>query len=97
LRRSLIAVLLEQFKKVKESAKQLQTTGRNDNSAEEEENVSSFLHLSYNAASYRFLVIVQVDLDCEMSVLAAGISIGLVVLGNGGPDIRYTALQTQLR
>jgi hypothetical protein len=40
---------------------------------------------------------IQVDLDGEMAVLAAGISIGLVVLGTGGHDSRYTALQLQLR
>lgn len=39
----------------------------------------------------------NVDLDCEMAVLAAGIAVGLVVLGNGGHDSRYTALQIQLR
>lgn len=61
---------------MKQLDKQLQTTGKNGKSAEEEENV---------------------DLDCEMAVLAAGIAVGLVVLGNGGHDSRYTALQIQLR
>jgi len=83
---------------VKLSQKQLQTTGRNDNSAEEEENVSLLALLIWPSFLIRFYSrFIQVDLNCEMTVLAAGIAVGLVVLGNGGHDSRYTALQMQLR
>ena len=44
IRRSIIAVLLEQFKNAKPLAKQLQLTGRQENPTEEEEHVSIFVH-----------------------------------------------------
>ena len=98
--RSIIAILLEQFKELKQKEKQ-QTIGRIDNFAEEEENVSSSIMLFIQSIR-RLLTLFpvcffQVDPESEMTVLAAGISIGLVVLGVGGYDSRCTGLKIQLR